>query len=126
MKVSKTHKNNNLPAALLLVNLFFSYLWRWVGHLLVPSLPTVPEHPPYIVVCVGLLMISICYTIWLGKRWAVWLFAFVFALEVIMPALDYKHLLAGFQQQPLTLLPFGVAYLLEGPALWLLFSKARP
>jgi hypothetical protein len=126
MKVSKTQSHNTLPAALLLVSLCFSYLWRWVGHLLVPSLPTVPEHPTYIVVCVGLLMISICYAIWLGKRWAVWLFAFVFALEVIMPALDYKHLLAGFQQQPLTLLPFGVAYLLEGPALWLLFSKAQP
>ena len=122
MEIAKPHKRNTLAAVLLLASLLFSYAWRLVAPLALPGIEVAPIPPTYAVVSMGLMMLGFCYFIWQGKRWAAGLFAVVFALEVILPALDYKALLAGFEQQPARTVPFLVSYALEGWALWLLFK----
>jgi hypothetical protein len=123
MEVPALHKRNTLAAALLLASLLFSYLWRLLAPLLQPGLETAPIPPADAVVIIGLMVLGFCYFIWQDKRWAAGLFAFVFALEVMLPAFDYRALLAGFEQQPVRAVPFLVNYALEGWALWLLFKR---
>lgn len=123
MEVSGLRKRNTLAAALLVASLAFGYLWRWVVGPALLHRPTITEpQPAYAVASVGLLTLGLCFLIQQGKRWAAWVFAFVFALEVVLPALDYQRLLGSFQREPLTLVPFAATYLLEGWALWLLFK----
>jgi hypothetical protein len=123
MEIAKPRKRNTLAAVLLLASLLFSYLWRLFAPLLHPGLETAPIPPADALVIIGLMMLGFCYFIWQSKRWAAGLFALVFALEVILPALDYRALLAGFEQQPVRAVPFLVNYALEGWALWLLFKQ---
>lgn len=112
-----------LAARLLLASLLFSYVWRWVSPLLLRKPTGAKSTPLYAQVVVGVGLLGLCYAVHQGKRWAAWLFALVFALEVLLPAVDYKRLLANFQQQPLDGLSFPVTYLLQGWALWLLFKR---
>jgi hypothetical protein len=126
MEAATVRKRPTIAVALLVADFAFGYLWRLViGPLLLHRPTTTHPNPTYAVVCVDLLLAGMCYAILLGKQWAVWVFAGVFALEVLLPALDYKALLNGFQQQPLTTVPFIATYLLQGFALWLLLSKKQ-
>jgi hypothetical protein len=126
METAIVPKRPITAVALLVADLAFGYLWRLlIGPLLLHHPTTTHPNPTYAVVCVGVLFAGMCYAILQGKRWAVWVFAGVFVLEVLLPVLDYKTLLSGFQQQPLTSVPFMATYVLQGLALWLLLSRKQ-
>lgn len=126
METATARKRPITAVALLVADLAFGYLWRLVlGPLLLHGPTTTHPNPTYAVVCVGLLFVGMCYAILQGRRWAVWVFAGVFVLEVLLPAFDYKALLSGFQLQPLTSVPFIATYVLQGLALWLLLSRKQ-
>ena len=66
-----------------------------------------------------MIILEICYIIYLGKQWAKLVLVSFFVLEIITTVYSFNVLL----KHPLVLLSYSISLSLQGFALWLLFRK---
>ena len=118
-------RSDVLASNLLLDYLAFTYAWAVVNKYVLHRASLLDMDSKGVVLTIVVLA-SVYYWVRKGNLLAKLLVLALFAWQVIGPARDYKRLLPHLAHDPLGILHYALAYAVQGWALVLLFSKARP